>query len=34
MKLDNAKLKKLRESNAWSQAHLAEASGISMRTIQ
>jgi transcriptional regulator with XRE-family HTH domain len=34
MKLDNAKLKQLRKSNAWSQSHLAEASGISMRTIQ
>ncbi|MAO64623.1 MAG: transcriptional regulator [Balneola sp.] len=34
MKLDNTKLKQLRESNAWSQSHLAEASGISMRTIQ
>ncbi|WP_040368507.1 helix-turn-helix domain-containing protein [Balneola vulgaris] len=34
MKLDNAKLKQLRQSNAWSQSHLAEASGISLRTIQ
>ncbi len=34
MKLDKAKLKQLRESKAWSQAHLAEVSGISLRTIQ
>jgi transcriptional regulator with XRE-family HTH domain len=34
MKLDNAKLRQLRESNAWSQSHLAEVSGVSMRTIQ
>lgn len=34
MKLDNEKLKQLRKLNAWSQSHLAEASGISMRTIQ
>ncbi|MCP9292729.1 helix-turn-helix domain-containing protein [Gracilimonas sediminicola] len=34
MQLDNAKLKQLRESNAWSQSHLAEVSGVSMRTIQ
>jgi len=34
MKLDQAKLKALREAKAWSQSHLAEASGISLRTIQ
>ncbi|KAF7783548.1 hypothetical protein PRUB_a3342 [Pseudoalteromonas rubra] len=34
MKLDKAKLKQLRASKAWSQSHLAEASGISLRTIQ
>jgi len=34
MKLDNAKLKTLRESKAWSQSHLAQISGISLRTIQ
>ncbi|ASD67128.1 helix-turn-helix transcriptional regulator [Pseudoalteromonas piscicida] len=34
MKLDKAKLKQLRESKAWSQSHLAEVSGISLRTIQ
>lgn len=34
MKLDKAKLKQHRESKAWSQSHLAEVSGISLRTIQ
>ena len=34
MKLDAEKLKKFRESKAWSQAHLSEVSGISLRTIQ
>lgn len=34
MRLDKIKLKQLRESKAWSQAHLAEISGISLRTIQ
>lgn len=34
MKLDKAKLKQLRESKAWSQSHLADASGVSLRTIQ
>ncbi|MBD1582987.1 helix-turn-helix transcriptional regulator [Pseudoalteromonas sp. S16_S37] len=34
MKLDKNKLKHLRESNAWTQSHLAEVSGISLRTIQ
>ncbi|MGC0119961.1 helix-turn-helix transcriptional regulator [Pseudoalteromonas piscicida] len=33
-KLDKVKLKQLRESKAWSQSHLAEVSGISLRTIQ
>lgn len=34
IRLDNTKLRQLRESNAWSQSHLAEASGVSIRTIQ
>jgi len=34
MKLNKAKIKQLRESKAWSQSHLAEVSGISLRTIQ
>ncbi len=34
MKLDNVKLKQYREAKAWSQSHLAEVSGISLRTIQ
>ena len=34
MKLDLHKLKKLRESKAWSQSHLADVSGVSLRTIQ
>jgi len=34
MKLNKVKLKELRESKAWSQSHLAEVSGISLRTIQ
>lgn len=34
MKLDRKKLKLLRESKAWSQSHLAEVSGISLRTVQ
>ncbi len=34
MRLDNTKLKELRESKAWSQSQVAEASGISLRTIQ
>lgn len=34
MKLDKTKLKQLRESKAWSQSHLAQISGISLRTIQ
>lgn len=27
-------IKELRKAKAWSQAHLADASGVSMRTIQ
>ena len=34
MKLNKEKLKRLRESKAWSQSHLAEVSDISLRTIQ
>ncbi|CCO47210.1 putative Transcriptional regulator [Vibrio nigripulchritudo SOn1] len=34
MEVDKETLKRLRESNAWSQAHLAQVSGISLRTIQ
>jgi DNA-binding XRE family transcriptional regulator len=34
MQLDVQKLKELRESKAWSQSHLAEVAGISLRTIQ
>ena len=34
MKLDIHKLKKLRESKAWNQTHLADVSGMSLRTIQ
>ena len=34
MKLDIEKLKALRESKAWSQSHLAEVAGVSLRTIQ
>jgi transcriptional regulator with XRE-family HTH domain len=34
MQLDVQKLKKLRESKAWSQSYLADVSGISLRTIQ
>ncbi len=34
MKLSSAKIKQLRESKAWSQSHLAAASGVSLRTIQ
>jgi transcriptional regulator with XRE-family HTH domain len=34
MKLNNAKLKQLRESRAWSQSHFAQISGLSLRTIQ
>ncbi len=34
MKLDTCKLKSLREEKAWSQAHLADVAGVSLRTIQ
>jgi len=34
MELNKDKLKHLRESKAWSQSHLAEVAGISLRTIQ
>ncbi len=34
MELNIDKLKQLRESKAWSQSHLAEVAGISLRTIQ
>jgi len=34
MQLDVQRLKELRESKAWSQSHLAEVAGISLRTIQ
>ena len=32
--VDPAVVRKLRESKAWSQDHLAEAAGLSVRTIQ
>lgn len=34
MQVDSAKIKKLRDANCWSQEHLADASGVSLRTIQ
>jgi len=34
MELNKDKLKQLRESKAWSQSHLAEVAGVSLRTIQ
>ncbi len=34
MQVNHLKLKQLRETNAWSQSHLAEVSGLSLRTIQ
>ncbi|WP_440053270.1 helix-turn-helix transcriptional regulator [Pseudoalteromonas sp. T1lg65] len=34
MKINNEKLKQLRELKAWSQSHLATVSGVSLRTIQ
>ena len=34
MQLNIDKLKKLRESKAWSQSHLADVADISLRTIQ
>ncbi len=34
MAISGEKVKALRESKAWSQAHLAEAAGLSLRTVQ
>ena len=34
MKLDSAVIRQEREKRAWSQEHLAEASGLALRTIQ
>ena len=34
MKIDLTVVKKLREARAWSQDHLAEMAGLSLRTIQ
>lgn len=34
MKVDPTLIKKLREAKAWSQDHLAQVSGLSLRTIQ
>lgn len=34
MQLNIQRLKQLRESKAWSQSHLAEVAGISLRTVQ
>ncbi len=34
MKLKTNQIKLLREQKAWSQSHLAEVSGLSLRTIQ
>lgn len=34
MKVDSNLVKKLREARAWSQDHLAQVSGLSLRTIQ
>ncbi len=34
MKIDSATVKKLRETRSWSQEHLAEVAGVSLRTIQ
>ena len=34
MQLNIDKIKQLRESKAWSQSHLADVAGISLRTIQ
>ncbi len=34
MNLDSAKLKSLRNAKGWTQQHLADVSGISLRTIQ
>ena len=34
MKLDSKKIRRWREDRCWSQEHLAETSGVSLRTIQ
>lgn len=34
MKLDTRKLRQLREARAWSQERLAEAAGLSSRSVQ
>jgi len=34
MQLNLQKLKQLRKSKAWSQSHLADIAGVSLRTIQ
>jgi len=34
MKIDTEKLKRWREERFWSQEHLAELSGIALRTVQ
>jgi transcriptional regulator with XRE-family HTH domain len=34
MAISRERIKALRESRAWSQAHLAEAAGLSLRTVQ
>lgn len=34
MQLNTEKLKQLREHRAWSQTHLADVAGVSLRTIQ
>ncbi len=34
MKLNSSSIRKLREERAWSQEHLAEVAGLSLRTVQ
>ena len=34
MKIDTTLLRQLRETRGWSQEHLAEAAGLSLRTVQ
>lgn len=34
MKIDSNKIKKLREARSWSQEHLSNVAGLSLRTIQ
>src|SRR5690606_12785869 len=34
MKIDSATVRTLREQNSWSQEHLANAAGLSTRTVQ